>query len=157
MIRPTHIDDTPRLLALTAATGMFRPLEVDTLAEVLDDYHTVNHQGDHACITVEVAHEIIGFAYWAPAAMTDRGWYLYWIVVDPARQGQGWGTKMLRFAEQAMQQNGGRMLFVETSGMDIYEPTRRFYRKHDYNEQGRVADYYADGDDQVIFARRLDG
>ena len=38
MIRPTVPADTPRLLELTAQTGLFRPAEIDTLKEVLDDY-----------------------------------------------------------------------------------------------------------------------
>ena len=35
MIRPATPDDVPALLALTAGTGFFKPLEVDTLGGVL--------------------------------------------------------------------------------------------------------------------------
>ena len=42
MIRPTTPADTPALLALTEATGVFKPHEVQALDEVLADYHAKN-------------------------------------------------------------------------------------------------------------------
>ncbi|VTR99779.1 GNAT family N-acetyltransferase [Tuwongella immobilis] len=155
MIRPTLPEDTPRLVALTEATRMFRPLELETLREVLDDYHAVNHESRHRCVTLELDDQPIGFCYWAPAAMTDRGWYLYWIVVDPDYQGRGFGRKLLREAEDAIVVEGGRMLLVETSGTEAYAATREFYRRCGYAEAARVPDYYANGDDQIIFSLRF--
>ena len=38
MIRPANPADTPTLLEMTAATGFFKPHEVETLQLVLDDY-----------------------------------------------------------------------------------------------------------------------
>ena len=36
-LRPTTPDDTDTLVAITDATGLFRPIEVEALREVLDD------------------------------------------------------------------------------------------------------------------------
>ena len=54
-----------------------------------------------------------------------------------------------------MRANGGRVLLISTSSLPPLEGSRRFYVKSGYVECGRIPDYYADGDDQVIFARRL--
>lgn len=50
---------------------------------------------------------------------------------------------------------GGRLLLIETSSLPHYEPTRRFYLKHGYERSCAIADYYADGDDLVVFRKRL--
>ena len=80
---------------------MFKPLEITALGEVLDDYHATNHAQGHRAITFEQAGEILGFAYYAPAAMTDRSWYLYWIAVTKQTQARGIGGKLLKHVVRA--------------------------------------------------------
>ena len=46
-------------------------------------------------------------------------------------------------------------MLIETSSLPHYEPTCAFYRKHGYTLAARVADFYADGDDKLIFSKRL--
>jgi hypothetical protein len=44
---------------------------------------------------------------------------------------------------------------IETSSQPLYAPTRAFYVRRGYKEVARVQDFYADGDDRVIFAKRI--
>ena len=155
MIRPTVPADTPVLVQLAADTGFFKPHEIEALKEVLDDYHEHNHQHGHRCVTREEHGKAIGFAYYAPAAMTDRTWYLYWIAVRKTQQAAGLGTKLLAFAETDMRRLGGRVLFIETSSLPLYEPTRKFYLKNGYDQEATLRDYYADGDGMVVFRKKL--
>ena len=155
MIRPTQPADTPALLALTAATGVFKPHEVEALDEVLSDYHATNHTAGHVSVTDERHGKIVGYAYYAPAAMTDRSWYLYWIAVDKTIQAKGVGGDLLRHAEDDARRHGARVFFIETSSLPNYELTRGFYLKHGYEVTGQLRDYYADGDDMVVFRKRL--
>src|SRR5262249_36684489 len=106
MIRPTTPADTPALLRLTEATGSFKPTEVQPLGEVLRDYHAENAADGHRCVTLEDEGGVLGFAYYAPAAMTDRTWYLYWIAVVKDRQGGGRGSVLLRHAEDDARAQG---------------------------------------------------
>ena len=92
----------------------------------------------------------------APAAMTDRTWYLYWIAVRKALQARGAGGELLRHAEDDARRERGRLLLIETSSMPHYELTRRFYGKHGYEEHAVLRDYYAAGDDMVVFRKRLE-
>ena len=56
----------------TDATGMFRDYEIQALREVLDDYFSTNHAYGHRCDVWQAAGEpLLGYAYFAPAAMTD--------------------------------------------------------------------------------------
>jgi ribosomal protein S18 acetylase RimI-like enzyme len=155
VIRPTVPADTPLLLALTEGTGVFKPHEVETLREVLDDYHSFNHAHDHVCVTDERDGQVVGYAYYAPDSMTDRTWYLYWIAVQRTTQARGVGSDLLRYAEADIRQRHGRLFLIETSSQPSYEPTRRFYAKHGYEIGAVLRDFYTDGDDMVIFSKRL--
>jgi ribosomal protein S18 acetylase RimI-like enzyme len=155
MIRPTVPADTPALIALTKATGVFKPHEIEALDEVLGDYHADNHTLGHIAVTDERDGEIVGYAYYAPAAMTDRSWYLYWIAVSRTTQARGIGGELLRYAEADIRKRKGRILFIETSSLPHYELTRKFYLKHGYEITGVLRDYYSDGDDMVIFRKRM--
>jgi ribosomal protein S18 acetylase RimI-like enzyme len=155
MIRPTTAADTPHLLALTEGTGVFKPHEIEALNEVLSDYHAETHKYGHVAVTYEEAGRILGYAYYAPAAMTDRTWYLYWIAVKRDTHAKGIGSKLLRYAEDDIRQRKGRVLFIETSSLPHYELTRKFYLKHGYEITGVLRDYYSDGDDMVVFRKRL--
>ena len=155
MIRPTIAGDFPALIALADGTGVFKPPEITALQEVLDDWLSHNQALGHRCVTSQRDGEVIGFAYYAPAAMTDRTWYLYWIAVSKRAQTKGLGGEMLRFLEHEIRQAQGRMLLIETSSLEHYESTRRFYLKHDYEHATRIDDYYAEGDHLELFRKRF--
>ncbi|HET6883892.1 MAG TPA: GNAT family N-acetyltransferase [Pirellulales bacterium] len=155
MIRPTIPADQFPLLALARETGVFKPIEIDALEEVLNDYHTTNHAHGHRSITFDNSGDVLGFAYYAPAAMTDHTWYLYWIAVSKRTQARGIGGELLEFAEDDIRQRQGRMLLIETSSLPHYELTRKFYVKKQYQEAAILPDYYADGDNMVVYRKRL--
>jgi ribosomal protein S18 acetylase RimI-like enzyme len=155
MIRPTTPADTPTLIEIARGTGVFRAIEIDALQEVLNDYHAYNRQHGHQAITYEQDGRVIGFAYFAPAAMTDRTWYLYWIAVSKLIQARGVGAQMLHHAEEAIRKAKGRILMLETSSLPTYDLTRKFYLKQGYEQAGVLKDYYTDGDDMVVFSKRM--
>ena len=155
MIRPTVPADTPTLLQIAEGTGVFKPHEIIALSEVLDDYHADNHKHGHHCVTREERGKILGFAYYAPAAMTDRTWYLYWIAVSKTTQAKGIGKQLLTHLEDEIRAKGGRVLFIETSSLPHYELTRKFYLKNGYDQEATLRDYYADGDSMVVFRKKL--
>ena len=155
MIRQTLPADTETLVALAHETGVFKPHEIRALREVLDDYHSTNHEHGHRSVTFEQSGAILGFAYYAPAAMTDRTWYLYWIAVTRQTQARGIGGKLLKFVEEDIHRLKGRVLFIETSSLAHYDLTRKFYVKHAYELAATLPDYYADGDHMVVFRKRF--
>jgi ribosomal protein S18 acetylase RimI-like enzyme len=156
MIRATTVADVPTLIALATETGVFKPHELVALQEVLDDYFASNHALGHRALTLTDSHEhILGFGYHAPAAMTDRTWYMYWLAVRVAQQRAGWGSQLVAAAEADIRAANGRLLLIETSGTPLYEPTRQFYLRRGYHLAARLADFYADGDDLMVYAKRL--
>jgi ribosomal protein S18 acetylase RimI-like enzyme len=157
MIRPATPADTPALKALTAETGVFKPHEIEVLQEVLDDYHAGNVNDQHVAVVLERDGRLLGYAYYAPDVMTDRSWYLYWIAVARDVQGQGIGAELMRHVEKDASARDGRLMFIETSSLPHSERTRRFYLKQGYEVTGVLRDFYSDGDDMVVFRKRLQG
>jgi ribosomal protein S18 acetylase RimI-like enzyme len=155
MIRPTVRDDSAAIVQLTLATAVFKPLEIEALREVLDDYFQANQALGHKCVTYEDQGQIVGYAYFAPTPMTDRTWHLFWIAVSKQTQAKGVGGTLLRHVEDAIRGESGRMLVIETSTLPHYELTRRFYLKHGYELDATVHDFYASGDHMAVFRKRL--
>jgi ribosomal protein S18 acetylase RimI-like enzyme len=155
MIRTTLESETEILKEIARGTQVFKPIEIDALGEVLDDFHALNHNHGHKAITYEQGGKVIGFAYYAPTAMTDRTWHLYWIFVDKQTHARGIGSEMLKYVEDDIIRSGGRLFLIETSSLPSYDPTRKFYVKHGYERAAVIRDFYFDGDDQVIFRKHL--
>ena len=154
MIRPTLESETDRLVAMAEQTGVFKPLEITTLRELLDDYHDGGCEG-HIAVTMEREGQAIGFAYFAPTPMTENTWHVYWIFIDPTVQARGAGTRLLHYIEAEIAKAGGRILLIETSSLPHYDLTRKFYLKNNYDQEATVRDFYSDGDHQVIFRKRF--
>jgi ribosomal protein S18 acetylase RimI-like enzyme len=57
--------------------------------------------------------------------------------------------------ERILKQAGIRIMLVETSGLDQFEQTRSFYEQKGFTLEGRVRDFYQDGEDKVIYWKRL--
>lgn len=154
-IRPTRASDTPPLVEIGRGTGVFKDLEIQALREVLDDYHETNNELGHLAVSYEDEGRLVGLAYYAPAAMTDRTWYLYWIIVDKDYQSRGIGGLLLRHAETEIKNLDGRLFLIETSSLAMYEPTRRFYLRNGYELACTIQDFYYDGDDLNVFSKRF--
>jgi len=157
LIRPTEPGDTRSILTLAAETAVFKPHEIVALEEVLCDFFATNKALGHRSLTAVEEIGVAGFAYFAPAAMTERGWYLYWIAVNVRAQTRGLGTALLAECEAEIRRQRGRQLLIETSSLPHYEPARRFYAKHGYAPAATLKDFYADGDDMIVFSKRMEG
>ena len=155
VLRPSQPSDSRALLAIAEGTGVFKPIEMQALEEVLSDYHAHEHANGDRCVTAWQEGGPVGFVYWAPAPMTDRTWVLYWIAVRRDLQSLGSGARLLAFCETEVLAAGGRLLLIETSSLPSYAPTRRFYAKHGYEPPAVIRDFYADGDDLLVFRKRL--
>jgi ribosomal protein S18 acetylase RimI-like enzyme len=115
-----------------------------------------NPRSDYLFLGAFTAEEVlVGYACWGPTPATDRTWDLYWIAVDAALQGAGIGTILLEEVERRLVGQHARMLIAETSSRSDYAATRAFYERRGYAEVARVRDFYAPGDDRIVFVKRF--
>ena len=155
MIRPTTPDDSAALIDLAVTAGMFAANETEALGKVLADYFGGKLDDGHVWVTDEEEGEPCGVAYYAPDLMADRTWYLYMIAVHPDCQRRGRGTALIQHVENALRSRGERLLLVETSGLPKYDRARAFYTKCGFEQEARIRDFYAAGDDKVVFRKAL--
>lgn len=164
-----------RVRDILATTGLFRDEEIDVALELFDETfpagadriatrEATSPDGSYRFLGAfatppekfgATKEALAGYVCWGPTPGTDRTWDLYWIAVDPAMQGSGTGTMLMREVEQRVKQDAARMLVVETSSRDDYAPTRKFYVGRGYEEAARVGSFYAPGDDRVIYVKRF--
>jgi ribosomal protein S18 acetylase RimI-like enzyme len=155
MIRPSVPADTAALVQVARQTGAFSPEEIQDLHDRLDAYPDRHTGDDHQALTCEHDGRPLGLAYYAPVAMADRTWSLYWLVVTDAPPGPQAADQLLRHTEQDVRGRGGRLLVFEASSRSAQESLRRLLAAHGYQPGAVLPDFYADGEDQIIFRKRL--
>lgn len=157
-IRPIAPGDRARILEIVTATGNFTPAEIAIAMEVVDEAlaDPAAPRGDYRAYVVEDgAGRVAGYECHGPTPLTDGTYDLYWIAVDPACQGSGYGRALLGFAESDVRSTGGRLLLIETSSQESYGDTIRFYERSGYPLEARIKGFYRRGDDKLIFAKDL--
>ena len=153
VVRPTRIGDREEILSFVKATRFFRPNELEIADEVLTDAIAKGDESHYESYAVELDRKPAAWIAFGPTPCTIGTYDIYWIAVAPECQRLGFGRRLLAHAEDRIRRLGGRMVIIETSGRPIYEPTRGFYFKCGYRESGRIRDFYAPGDDKVIFSK----
>ena len=68
---------------------------------------------------------------------------------------QGFGRALTQAVEKTLADEGERLLIVETSGTEDFAQARAFYEKCGYEKEAQIRDFYADGDDKIIFRKKL--
>lgn len=155
MIRPATPDATSDMIDLLVACRMFDRDDSSFLTELFADFFDSKLSEGHA-ILVDIEDNILrGLAYCQPMPAADRVWDLTMIAVQPDLQGRGLGAHLITVVEETLRSQGARLLIVDTSATDQYDLTRKFYAKHGYTEEGIIRDYWADGDDKIVFRKLL--
>jgi len=156
-IRSLAQRDRARLHSMLMEAQVFTHEEIEVATEligiVLKDANQEDYRID--CMTND-EDQAIGYVCYGPVPMTQGTFDLYWIVVDPRCQGQGVGSRLLRFLEEVAREKKGRMILIDTSSIPEYEKAQKFYFHHGFQEVARVPDYYRPGNDRITFCKRLE-
>ncbi len=149
-IRPVVRDDIPAIKMVVDAT-LFP-------ADLLDGMIAPYFQADSCTdiwLTQDDGGKAVAVAFCEAERMTQGTWNLLAIGVLPAHQGQGIGTRLIKHLERMLFQRDGRILIVETSGLPEYAQTREFYRRLGYVEEARIREFYASGEDKIVYWKSL--
>jgi len=147
--------DLPALRRLVESTEVFYPAEIEIALELLEDRLRHGAQSGYEFVFVERAGQLVGYCAWGAVPLTKGSYDLYWIAVAPDAQGLGIGQLLMRRAELEVVKLGGGRLYIETSSRASYARTRRFYRTAGYRQAARLPDFYARGDDKVVFCKTI--
>lgn len=170
-LEPRHRE---RVAALLQATGVFRAAEVDVALELFDETFTgARAEAPVAPVNERSARdagpgdsyqffgaftpddELAGYVCFGATPATDRTIDLYWLAVDPAQQWAGVGTRLVSGLLRQLADARARVVVVETSSRSEYAAARALYERLHFVQAARVRDYYAPGDDRIIYTKRL--
>lgn len=142
---------------LRANAPIFSDVEVKTAVEMLEAGVGVAPGPDsYRFLVAEEDGKVLGYALYGRTPLTQGTWDVYWIAADPEAHGKGIGPKLLRGVEETARKEGGRLVMIETSSRADYARARRFYERSGYKRAAVLEDFYKEGDDKVIYSRRID-
>ncbi|MEX0283041.1 MAG: GNAT family N-acetyltransferase [Paracoccaceae bacterium] len=149
-IKSTSTDDIAGLRAVLDGTELFP-------SEMLPDMLAPSLAGETEAfwLTCHSGGEAVGFCYTVPEDLADGTWNMLALAVRPDLQGKRLGAALVNAVEQHLKDKGQRILIVDTSGTDAFALTRKFYAQNGYEEEARIRDFWAEGDDKVIFRKAL--
>jgi len=150
-----RLDDQEAILTISARTVGFGRLDQDAIRELWEAYADKGDASGYRFIVARSPEGAVGYACFGPTPLTEDVWDLYWLAVDPTQQRQGAGRALMAAIEQEITAERARMLLIETSGTAAYQAARRFYESCGYHYQAVIHDFYAVGDDLLIFGKRF--
>jgi D-alanine-D-alanine ligase len=148
-------DDRDAVRRLVESTGVFSPIEIDVAVELVDDRLNRGQQSDYNFVFADLNGRTVGYTCYGPIALTAGSFDLYWIAVNKAMHGRKIGRLLLERTEELVRAAGGRQVYIETSNRPQYAPTRGFYLRCGYRQEALLKDFYAPGDDKVIYGKKL--
>ncbi len=148
-------DDRESVRRIVGSTGVFSPVEIDVAEELVDDRLECGPQSDYHFVIAEHEGRAVGYTCYGQIALTAASFDLYWIAVDKSFHGRKVGRALLEKTEEMIRQAGGRQVYIETSNRHQYAPTRGFYLRCGYRQAALLTDFYAPGDDKVIYVKEL--
>jgi ribosomal protein S18 acetylase RimI-like enzyme len=154
--RVTQSGDAPGILELTKKVNVFSDEEVTTVEELLGEYFTKGAIGSgYYFLTACQEERLTGYACYGPRPLTQAAYDLYWIVTDPDEQKRGIGRMLIQQVMDDICRMGGQLLICETSGREVYLPAQHFYEKNHFQLAAHIQDFYAPGDDLLMYVIHL--
>jgi len=141
-------------LTIARNLEVFHQGELKIIEGILEDYK--NAKDGYVIIDELQEDKVVGFVIFGRIPLTVDGWDIYWLAVDKAYQGKGIGKKLLKDVEEhILKEDPQANIRVETSTLKEYAHARNLYYKAGFQEVGRIKDFYASGDDVIIFYKQI--
>ncbi len=147
--------DRERVRAMVESTGFFSEEEAGVAVELVDERLAKGAASGYEFVFAEVDAETVGYACFGRVPLTQSSFDLYWVAVRAGQQGGGLGRALVEEVERLVVEMGGGRIYADTSGREQYAPTRAFYTAMGYSQAARLPDFFAPGDDKVIFAKTV--
>jgi len=156
-VRLARRDDLPALVEIAAGTEMFIGDELQSFVAIMTAHLDGGEAAAGARLMVSCDDRGVpaGAVYSTADAMTQRVADLLFIGVLPAARRGGHGARLLADFEADARAGGMRLAIIETAGDAMFAAAWSLYRRHGYAEVARVADFYDDGLDKLVFRKRI--
>lgn len=151
-VRRSDIDAVRRIVE---STGFFHSYETAVAVELVEERLQRGPASGYEFVFADSGGEPAGYTCYGLIGCTQASYDLYWIAVAQDRQGLGLGRILIEETERRIAAAGGLRVYIETSNRPLYVPTRGFYLRCGYEQEAVLKDFYAPGDDKVIYGKAL--
>jgi len=94
---------------------------------------------------------IVGVSGYFVENSEARGIYwLGWTYTSPFFRRKGYGAMLLHLVIRSVKRFGARKLYLSTSDSAAYGPAIDFYKRFGFVEEGRLKNYFQDGEAKII-------
>lgn len=101
------------------------------------------------------APRLLGYLCYGRTPMTQSTYDLYWIATSPDFARSGVARGLVSTMESEIAREGGGLVRVETGSREGHGAAVRFYDAVQFTRAAVLADFYAPGDDLIIYTRRV--
>lgn len=147
--------DRKGIEAIVRSAHFFNEEEIAVALELVDEKLKLGDKSTYQFLIAYDNEIPAGYSCYGRIPGTQSSFDLYWIAVHEKFRNQGVGKLVLKETENEVLSQGGLNLYVETAGKDQYKSTHQFYLHEGFILEGRLKDYYAIGDDKLLFTKKL--
>lgn len=147
--------DVAAVASILAGSGFFNAEEQEVGVSLVGERLEKGEACGYFFQFAEQQGMVLGYTCFGPIPGTQSSYDLYWIAVDNAFRGKGLGTELLGCSEREIARRGGTRVYIETSSTPLYVPTRSFYERNGYMLEAEQKDYYAPGDNKLLYVKAL--
>ena len=151
-VRPS---DREQIRQLVHSSGFFSPKEIDIAEELVEERLSNGAQSGYFFLFAELDGNIIGYTCFGPIPDTPYSYDLYWIVIHNNFRRSGIGKALLARTENLIENQGGRLIYIDTSSRDHYRTTRMFYSRCGYRKDAFMKDFYNPGDSKITYVKDI--
>lgn len=133
---------------------LFTQRTIENIQQDLRDYELGDYRNVMDCFVSYRKKEILGAIICRQDYTGDRVFELKWLAVKQEKWYKGIGYHLMKHAEEILR-NKARLIIFYTSNTLIWTNTKKFFVKLGYQQIAIIPDFWDDGDDRVVFWKRI--
>jgi GNAT superfamily N-acetyltransferase len=138
------------------STDFFYEFEIEIALGLADETIELAYEDcSYKWMKIITEEGVVAFANYTKNAFSVHSWDLYWLAVHQNFRNKGLGSILLKAVEEDIRNSGGKILWLDTSGRPLYEPTEIFYKRNGYMLKASLQDFYATGDPKQVYSKVL--
>lgn len=157
--RPLHAGDRPLIADLLGKLDAFTEDERAVALELVDHRLGDPASDDYRFILSlsvdEGAERLAGYLCYGRTPMTQSTYDLYWLGTSPDFARMGVARGLVASLEGELAREGGGLIRVETGSREGHGAAVHFYDAVGFARTATIVDFYAPGDDLIIFTKRV--
>lgn len=152
LMRPDDLDEVLRLIRLHDSDDY----KAARASFAHTDFHAPPEHIAHAVLLDPQDQRPVAVSgYYVDDLEAQGVYWLGWTYVNPFFRGKGYGGAVMEWVLTALQHMGARKCFLSTSSLPKYQTAVGFYERYGFVTEGRLKDFYAPGEDQLIMGADL--